>query len=194
MAVAHGSTDRNASARRGVNGLYSHDTGGTFISDFAFRLDRHKLAASPPTIDVCNTSTFLCRRDDFLAAGGFPRFETPTGEEIRGREDAAFAYALTKGGRGILMAREIGVGHHFRADWIGFLRQQAMFASRLGITAWRTRDGSRIRRRSTGAGRRCNCSRSGRRAPRCWGRFGNRGSADRSPFFFSARFCGRNGR
>ena len=118
----------------GVNGTYSGDLGGTFISEFAFKLNRSKEAKAPEHIDTCNTSTFMCRREPILRVGGFPRFFTPGGVEVRGREDAALANLLTRDAAGhIRMAPDVVVGHHFRTSWLGFLRQQAYFSSRLGM-------------------------------------------------------------
>lgn len=118
----------------GVNGTYSSDLGGTFISEFAFKINRFKESKSPQHIETCNTSTFMGRRDAIVRVGGFPRFFTKSGVEVRGREDAALASLLTADGAGrIRMASDVVVSHHFRTTWLGFLRQQAYFSSRLGM-------------------------------------------------------------
>jgi hypothetical protein len=117
----------------GVNGTYSADLSGTFISGFAFRINRLKESGSPEYISTCNTSCFLCRRDDFLRAGGFPVVVSANGREVRGREDALLGHLLCAGGGRIIMAPDIGVGHYFRSGWKGFLAQQFIYASRFGM-------------------------------------------------------------
>jgi len=128
--VRHMESDPNCV---GVNGTYSGDLSGAFIGEFAFKINRFKESKSPEHIETCNTSTFMCRREDVLRVGGLPRFFTPGGKEMRGREDAAVANLLTADGGKILMAPDVVVGHSFRRTWWGFLRQQAYFSSRLGM-------------------------------------------------------------
>lgn len=118
----------------GVNGTYDGDLSDTFVSDFAFRLNRFKEQKSPAAIDTCNTSTFMCERQALLDAGGFPRFFDKKGREIRGREDAALALRITTtSGRKILMAPGVVVSQYFRPSWHGFLKQQATFSYCFGV-------------------------------------------------------------
>jgi O-antigen biosynthesis protein len=117
----------------GVTGTFSEDLGGTFISDFAFRVNRFK-ETTDVKIDTCNTSTFMCRRSDFLRVGGIPRFFRRSGVEVRGHEDAAFAFLLVAGGdKKIYVADDVKVAHRHRPDWLQYLRQQGYFSSRLGM-------------------------------------------------------------
>lgn len=118
----------------GVNGTYKEDLSNTFISEFAFRINRFKEAQSPKYINTCNTTSFMCRREDFIRVGGFPEFSTFLGKEVRGHEDAALAYLLTKDRKKkILMAHDVGVSHYFRPKWHEFISQQFLYASRLGM-------------------------------------------------------------
>lgn len=118
----------------GVNGTYKEDLSNTFISEFAFRINRFKETQSPKYINTCNTSSFMCRREDFIRVGGFPKFSTRLGNEVRGREDATLAYLLTKDGKKkIFMAHDVVVSHYFRPKWREFISQQFLYASRLGM-------------------------------------------------------------
>jgi len=117
----------------GVTGTYSGDLGGTFISDFAFRVNQFK-ETTDMMIETCNTSTFMCRRRDFLRVGGIPRFFTRSGVEVRGHEDAAFAFLLVAGSdKKVYVADDVKVAHRHRRSWLQYLKQQWYFSSRLGM-------------------------------------------------------------
>jgi glycosyltransferase involved in cell wall biosynthesis len=110
-----------------VGGGYSFiaGTGKTRIERLAFwelKFRRKTMSRFMESLPSCNLA---CRKDAFLAAGGFP-----THLRYPASEDLEFSYNLSRKYK-LLWNKDNGVGHHFRNTIRGYLKQQFNFAKPL---------------------------------------------------------------
>lgn len=120
-----------------LSGPYSGSHIASFVPMFTWYLLEVKERAQRSFVRSCTTSNLACRRDDFFAAGGFPRFAL--GEKSRrafqGHEDANFGFfASQRLGRKILWEPTFNVVHQFRTGVGEFFREQAFYGEVIFIS------------------------------------------------------------
>jgi len=131
-----------------VSGPYSGSHSSAFVPMFTFYLLEVKERNERSMVQSCTTSNLVVRREDFFAAGGFPRFALGRNSKraFQGHEDANFGFfASQRLGRKVLWEPTFNVVHQFRDTVWEFFREQAFYGKVIFISNCKFPDMARNR-------------------------------------------------